>query len=277
MGLKTFCRTCEFYMIDLAQKAKEIRDKLVTISCRQKINHLGSCLSCVDILVVLYYSILNLSESNRDRFLLGKGHAANTLYAILNDLNIIQKKDLDNIANDGYLLDEHPVFGLADGIECTSGSLGHALSIGLGLALSAKIKKQEFNAFVLMGDGEINEGTVWEAAMLAPIHKLNNLIAIIDYNKLQGTGCSNDIMKLSPLKDKWLAFGWNTYEIDGHNIDELNNIFKKIKTSRNEKPLVIIANTIKGKGVSFMENDNNWHYRIPTEKEVSKARSELYN
>ena len=268
-------------MIDLIEKSKKIREKLITISCEQKINHLGSCLSCVDILVALYYSTMNISLQNvessiRDRFLLGKGHAANTLYAILCDLGFFPEEYLVKIAVEGYPLDEHPVLNAIPGIEGTSGSLGHSLSLGMGLALSAKIKKENFRTYVLMGDGEINEGTVWEAAMFAPIHKLNNLVAIIDYNKFQGTGLSNEIMQLSPLKEKWKAFGWETYEVNGHDVYGLSNLFKKIPESK-DKPVVVIANTIKGKGVSFMENDNNWHYRIPTVDELNEARSEIYS
>jgi transketolase len=263
-------------MIDLVQKAKELRDKLITISHNQKINHLGSCLSCVDILVVLYYSILNLSGDDRDRFLLGKGHAANTLYSILEDLGLLKTDYIDNIAVEGYPLDEHPVLNTVELIEATSGSLGHALSIGVGLALSAKIRKQQFHTYVLMGDGEINEGSVWEAAMMAPVHKLSNLTAIIDYNKLQGTGRTNEIMQMEPLAEKWSSFGWDVFEIDGHDICEIMKTFKLIN-SRARKPSVIVANTIKGKGISFMEDDNNWHYRIPTAEEVNKVRKELYS
>ena len=252
------------------------RLKLLEISNRNKIAHLGSCLSCIDILTVLYKKILNIDpnnpfDDNRDRLLLSKGHAANSLYVILAESGFFSKELLNTIGlKDG--LDEHPTYLKLPGIESSSGSLGHGLSIGSGISLAGKIMKSKSRTIVLMSDGECNEGSVWEAAMFSAKHKLNNLTAIIDFNKWQATGRSCDVMELQPLKDKWSSFGWEAVEIDGHDFEQLINVLSFESVN---KPLVIIANTVKGKGISFMEDDNNWHYRIPTIDEINKAKKEL--
>ena len=253
--------------------ARKIRFEIINMSYRSKAPHLASSLSCTDIVTVLYEKILKINKKNRlntDKFILSKGHAATSLYAILSYKKYFNKKELLNYAKKGSLLEEHPNPKI-NGVEAPTGSLGHGLPIGCGIALAAKIKKYKFRTFVLLGDGECNEGSVWEAAMFASAKRLNNLIAIIDYNKWQGTGKSNEIMSLRPLQAKWKSFGWSVANIDGHNHKTLYKVLRK----KYGKPTVVIANTTKGKGVSFMEDDNNWHYRIPTLNEVKIAKKEL--
>lgn len=258
--------------------AKQIRLTLCDVSNKTKTPHLGSCLSCVDILVALYWHSLKVdplmpTNSNRDYFLLGKGHAASALYTTLAYKGFFPVHDLYLHGATDSMFEEHPGVHSPPGVDTVSGSLGHALSLASGMALSCQIQNKPNRFFVLMGDGELNEGTVWEAAMFSAGKKLNNLVAIVDFNKLQGTGESCDIMHLEPLEEKWRAFGWYTVRIDGHNITELVNTLEVAQ--QQDKPVCIIADTIKGKGVSFMENDNNWHYRIPTQDEVDQVKQEL--
>ena len=243
-----------------------------------KTAHLASSLSCIDIISVLYFSILNLSNKNknninRDRFILSKGHAATALYGALNYKGIISNNKIKNYTKKGSLLEEHPNPKLS-GVEAATGSLGHGLSIANGLALGAKLRNKDFKIFVLMSDGECNEGSVWEACLFGAANKLNNLIAIVDYNKWQATGKTKDILNLGSLTAKFKSFGWNTYEIDGHNHKQILTKLKLAK-SNTKSPSVIIANTIKGKGISFMEDNNNWHYRSPNYDELLKCKKEL--
>jgi transketolase len=186
----------------------------------------------------------------------------------------ISDETLATYAKSGGLLPEHPVYRSAPGIEATSGSLGHGLPLGLGIAVAARIHKIDYRVYVVMSDGETNEGTVWEAAMLAPAQDLDNLAVIVDCNQWQATGRSRDITGISSLKDKFEAFGWSSCDIDGHDVNALVEVLQKVPDGSG-KPVAIIAHTIKGKGVSFMEDDNNWHYRIPNEKEVKKALQEI--
>lgn len=265
---------------ELKRLASQIRGELVEMSHRAGTAHLGSSLSCVDILVAAYWNILNLdpqnaSDPNRDRFILSKGHAASALYATLAYRGFFPKEELLSFTQDGSAFPEHPAPRARPGIEAATGSLGHGLPIGLGLAMAAKIQNRPYRVYVLMSDGECNEGSVWEAAMLAPAQKISKLAVIIDYNKWQATGRSNEIMSLSSLREKWDAFGWDTIELDdGHDIAALTDAMRDIPTP-DGKPLAIIANTVKGKGISFMEDDNNWHYRSPNAEEVQKAKKEL--
>jgi len=254
-----------------------IRADIVEMSHRAKAAHLASALSCVDILAVLYLSILDLDSnspqsSDRDKFILSKGHAATALYSILAHKKIIDRKDLLNYGEKGSLLEEHPTPKLK-GVEAATGSLGHGLPIANGVALANKIMKKKFKVFVLMSDGECNEGSVWEAAMFAAQHKLQNLTAFVDFNKWQATGRSKEILKLEPLAEKWISFGWDVIEVDGHDHQQIIEGIQK--NNNNNSPKMIIAHTIKGKGVSFMEDDNNWHYRIPTKDDVKAAKMEL--
>lgn len=257
-----------------------MRGDLVEMSYSADAMHLGSSLSCVEIFVALYQGgCLNLDPKNpcaatRDRVILSKGHASMTFYMALADAGFFPKDLLKTFNKTGSHLTEHPNIGALPGLEVTTGSLGHGLSLGLGMALASRIQYLPFKVFVIMSDGECNEGSVWEAAMLAPAQKLENLIVIIDFNRWQATGRSEEIMALNPLKEKWESFGWNAYDVDGHDVSALIRILSATP-DKPGKPTAIIAHTVKGKGISFMEDDNNWHYRIPNAEEVKKAKEEL--
>jgi len=264
---------------DLEYISRLIRGKLVKISNKARTPHLGSSLSCVDILVAAYWSVLNINskkpaDPNRDRLIFSKGHAATTLYQVLNMRGYFSDEILESYAKPGGVLPEHPIYKSVPGIEATSGSLGHGLPIGLGMALAAKIKKNSYKVYVLMSDGECNEGSVWEAAMLAPALNLENLVLVVDFNRWQATGRSQEITAISPLKDKFEAFGWSSFDVDGHDINALEDVLEKVPNSSG-RPVAVIAHTVKGKGISFMEDDNNWHYRIPNEEEVKASLMEL--
>ena len=256
--------------------ASQLRYKAVQMSFRSKAAHLASSLSCIDILTILYEKILKINpkkkDYKRDRFILSKGHAAGALYATLAHKGFFNKSKLYSYGSKDSLLEEHPNPKL-NGIEAPTGSLGHGLPVGCGMALSAKILKLNFRTFVLLGDGECNEGSIWEAAMAAPNFKLNNLYAIIDKNNFQQTGSNKEIMNVASLKDKWSSFGWHTVELDGHNIEALYNFFND--SGKINKPKAIIAHTIKGKGFSFSENNNDWHHSILTKSFYDKALKEL--
>ncbi len=259
--------------------AKEVRKQILDIIYQTRSPHIGSCFSMVEILVALYFRILsvfpeNANNPNRDRFILSKGHGCPALCAVLAKKGILSKKVFDLISKDGGLIGTHPDRNVEQGIEITSGSLGHGLSLGVGMALAAKNDKKNYRVFVFLGDGELEEGSNWEAIMFAAHHKLDNLIAIVDYNKLQILGRVSDVMKLEPLRDKWRSFGWEVKEVNGHNFKKLLSVFKKIPF-KSEKPSVVIANTIKGKGVSFMENELRWHDRCPNDEEYKKALEEI--
>lgn len=254
--------------------------RLVEASHRTSAPHLGSCLSCVDILTALYFGVLRVDPSDpsnkaRDRFILSKGHAAPALYWTLAMRGFFPETDMDRFCADGSVLNEHPPApGYLSGVEAATGSLGHGLPLGLGMALAAKIGNSDYRVFALLSDGECNEGSVWEGAMFAPAHNLERLAVIVDFNKWQATGRSEEVMALSPLVDKWRAFGWNASEVDGHDVGKLVELLSQVPDGSG-KPVAIIAHTVKGKGISFMEDDNNWHYRIPTAEEVERARREL--
>ncbi|MGJ8682425.1 transketolase [Paraglaciecola sp.] len=263
---------------ELEKLAANVRYELVRLSQQNGVPHLACALSCVDILAVLYGSVMKVDGSQpelqeRDLFYLGKGHACAALYAMLAHRGYFPLELLNTLGKDGSILEEHPGVNAPPGIEHVSGSLGHALSLATGRALASKIQRKPSKHFVLVGDGETNEGTIWEAALFAPAHKLDNLTVIVDFNKLQGTGRSCEIMSLEPMEDKWRSFGWETIRVDGHNIQQLEQSFNLERDS--SKPLAIIADTVKGKGISFMHDDNNWHYRIPTLDEVKLAKLEL--
>jgi transketolase len=264
----------------LAKLAAILRARIIETSANTGTPHLGSCLSCVDILTALYFSVLRVDVSNprdpgRDRCILSKGHGAMGLFHVLAERGFYPLSDLDRYGEDGGVFAEHPPTPdhLA-GIEAATGSLGHGLPLGLGMALAGRIQDQSYNVYAVLGDGECNEGSVWESAMLAASQKVSNLCVIIDFNKWQATGRSREVMELDPLAEKWRAFGWNAVEVDGHNFDELLSAIAQFP-NENSQPTAIIAHTVKGKGASFMEDDNNWHYRIPTAEEVVKSKIEL--
>ena len=263
----------------LRKTAAEIRGKLVEMSHKAETPHLGGSLSCVDILVAAYWGVLNIDAKKamdpaRDRFIFSKGHAATALYTTLAKKGFVPYELLETYAEAGSPLCEHPGPHCIPGVEAATGSLGHGLPIAVGMALSARIQNQKHRVFALLSDGECEEGSVWEAAMFAGAQKLGSLTAIVDYNKWQATGRSNEVMALAPLAEKWRAFGWHAVELDGHNIEELIHALK-LAPQHSGRPVAIVANTVKGKGVSFMEDDNNWHYRTPTADEVVAARKEL--
>ena len=258
--------------------ASSLRLDIIKMSNRAKAPHLASSLSCIDIVITLYEKVLKIfpkrpKNSTRDRFILSKGHAATSLYVTLAYKGFFPKKDLLNYTKKNSVLEEHPNQSVK-GVETATGSLGHGLPVACGMALSGKIKKLKYKTIVLLGDGECNEGTVWESAMFASAKKLNNLFVIIDQNGWQGIGKTDEILNIRLLKEKWKSFGWNCFEINGHNY---NQIEKAFKNKKNNKPTAIIAKTIKGKAISFMEDDNNWHYRIPTKEEVELSKKELSN
>lgn len=265
-------------MVDSKQYIiNQIRSQLVEVSLRNKVPHLACSLSCVEILYALFFEIMRINPGEpkwpgRDRFLLGKGHAAAALYSVLGFRGFFAKNDIFELGKNGSMFEEHPGIHSPPGVENISGSLGHALGLATGMAKAAKIKGLNNHFYVLVGDGELNEGTNWEAALFAPAHQLDNLTVIIDFNKLQGTGASCEIMQLEDMEKKWSSFGWCTSRVDGHNLSELTNA---LAVREDSKPRAIVADTIKGAGISFMEADNNWHYRIPTEEELIKVNQEL--
>ncbi|KQZ01897.1 transketolase [Pseudolabrys sp. Root1462] len=265
----------------LRKQAAELRGEVIGMSHKTGSAHLASCLSCIDILTAAYWHALNIdpakpTDDGRDRFILSKGHAAMAIYATLAHRGYFPRDLLETYTKDGGKLAEHPPANMLPGIEAATGSLGHGLPIANGHALSAKVKDKgaNYRVFALMSDGECNEGSVWEAAMFASAQKLANLCVIVDYNKWQATARSNETLQLSPLREKWESFGWDAYEIDGHDIGAVATALADVPNG-SSKPVAFIANTVKGKGVSFMEDDNNWHYRAPTAEEVVKARQEL--
>ena len=259
--------------------ARKIRAKVVEMSHNAQASHLASSLSCIDILVALLWGLMKLDPKQpedpaRDRLILSKGHAAQALYASLAYRGYFKLDELSQYNQNGGSMPEHPGPHSAPGVEAATGSLGHGLSIAAGISLAAKINKFDYNTYVVLGDGECNEGSIWEAALFASTQKLGNLNVVIDFNKWQGTGRSTEIMSINPFREKWQSFGWNAIDCDGHSIDEIIASISNPKHT-SDKPTAVIAHTKKGKGVSFMEDDNNWHYRIPNEHEVALALREL--
>ncbi|MEW6409356.1 MAG: transketolase [Nitrospirota bacterium] len=262
---------------DFISLSKKIRKSILHLIYKTKSPHIGPSFSVVEILVALYFKVLNVSHENmhnpdRDRFILSKGHACAALYAVLVERGFLSKNAFEGFAVNGGTLEQHPTRNLNCGIEITTGSLGHGLSIGTGMALAGKVDNRKYKVYVLLSDGELNEGSVWEAIMFAGHHRLNNLIALVDYNKMQALGCTRDIIDLEPLNEKWRSFGWHVQEIDGH---DFKQIFDVLNSLSPEKPNVIILHTVKGKGVSFMENQLLWHYRAPDDGEYKLALKEL--
>ena len=264
----------------LQSRARNIRARIIETSARTSTPHLGSCLSCVDILVAIYFDVLRIdpdkpSDPSRDRFILSKGHGAPALFQVLAQRGFYPESDLDSYGQDGSVFAEHPPTpDHLPGIEAATGSLGHGLPIGLGMAIASRIQERPYRVYCVLGDGECNEGSIWEAAMMASAQKVSNLCVVVDFNKWQATDRSRDVLNLDPLADKWRAFGWHAIEVDGHDISAILDTLLSFPAN-DGRPLAIIAHTVKGKGVSFMEDDNNWHYRIPTTDEVAAAKREL--
>ncbi len=263
----------------LQKKINYVKFKIIENSHFSKTPHLASCLSCTDIIMYLYYEIMNINKQNylspnRDRFILSKGHAAPALFQILAIKGFYNENKLKNYGKDGSLFGEHPPKpNLLPGIEASTGSLGHGLPIAVGIALGAKIQKKTFKTYVLVGDGECGEGTIWESAIIAAANDLDNLFVIIDYNKWQATNKINEVMGSIDFKKKWKSFNWDVYNVKGNDISKIDKVFNNLK--KNKKPKLILSDSIKGHGVKFMQNDNNWHYRIPTIDEVNKSKKIL--
>ena len=240
--------------------------------------HFGGALSITEIVATLFAYQMKIDKKNpkweeRDRFILSKGHACLAYYAALCEVGYISNNELKTFEQNDTNLLGHPVINRDLGIDFSNGSLGMGLSLGIGVAISSKRKKKNFNVYVIVGDGECNEGSIWEGAMAAPNFNLDNLYVIIDKNNFQQTGSNKEIMNVGNLKDKWSSFGWHTVELDGHNVKDLYNFFQENKNIK--KPKAIIANTIKGKGFSFSENNNDWHHSILSKSFYEKAIKEL--
>ncbi len=248
--------------------SRNIRKKILRITHIAQSAHIASSFSIVDIITVLYLNIINRNSQNT--FILSKGHACLAHYCLLNELGIISNKILNSYGKNNSILMSHSSHKVK-GVEFSSGSLGHGLPVATGIAMSNLMKKKKERVFVLLSDGELNEGSNWESILFAAHQKLKNLVVVIDYNKIQSLDFVKKTIRLDPLKEKFLSFGCNVVSIDGHNHKQILNAFKK-KTS---KPLIIVANTIKGKGISFMENKVLWHYRPPNEIELYKGLKEL--
>lgn len=263
----------------LKKIANNIRIDVVTNSSLNKIPHLGSCLSVIDILVFLYFYVTNLNKksfntNNRDKIILSKGHSAPALFSVLKHKKLLPF-DLEKEYKKIYsIVGEHPPTpSEIYSIEAATGSLGHGFSMSIGMALAKKIKKNKSKVFCIVGDGEINEGVIWEGAMFASKQKLDNFFVFIDFNKWQATDRSTNILDIDNLNLKWNSFGWSSKTVNGHSYGEIDNAVKYLEKTK--KPKVIICNTIKGKGISFMEDDNNWHYRTPNKSELEIAIQEL--
>ena len=259
--------------------AVKIRMHIIDMLYRSKSGHPGGSLSAVDALVVLYYEYMNHNPKNpldpdRDRFILSKGHAAPALYAILAEQGYFSIQELQKIRTINCMLQGHPACLYTPGIEASTGSLGHGLSIANGVALAGRLDKKDYQVYVMMGDGETNEGQIWEAAAAASHYKLDNLTAFIDRNFLQIDGNTEDVMRLESVVDRWTAFGWNAVEIDGHNIRDILRALQETNKCTHQ-PSVIVLDTVKGKGVSFMENNVDFHGVPPNEMEHRLAMEEL--
>ncbi len=263
----------------LKEKASNVRKDIVQMICAAKSGHPGGSLSAADIVTALYFDEMNIDPANpkmegRDRFVLSKGHAAPVIYAALAERGYFSKDLLGTLRQYGSILQGHPDMKKVPGVEISTGSLGQGLSVANGMALSAKISKEDFRTYVLMGDGELQEGQIWEAAMTAAHYKLDNICAFVDFNNLQIDGNVDKVMGVEPLDKKWEAFGWNVLKIDGHDMEAILDALAKAKECKG-KPTVVIAETTKGKGVSFMENVCGFHGVAPTEEETAKAVAEL--
>jgi transketolase len=248
----------------------------MSLSAGSASSHFGGALSCVDIVAVLFqnlinYNINNYREITRDRFILSKGHACMSLYSVLKEIGIISEEEMLTFEKSNSFLLGHPVKNLEKGIELSTGSLGMGLSMSMGIALGLKKNQINSKVYVIIGDGECNEGSIWEVALSAPKFNLDNFCVILDRNNFQQTGSGKDILDLNPIKEKWKSFNWDVLEIDGHNYLEIYNSL--IETCK--KPKIIIANTIKGKGFSFSENNNDWHHKILTNNQYQEALMEL--
>jgi transketolase len=263
---------------DAQDFARRIRAHALRMVYRAKASHIGSCLSIADILATLYTQVLRIdplqpNDQTRDRFILSKGHAAAILYAALAERGFFPTTELDTYCEKGARLTGHVSHGVP-GIEVSTGSLGHGLPIAVGTALGLRAQGKFARVFCLLSDGECDEGSNWEAILFAPHHKLDNLVVIVDFNKIQSFGRVSEVLELEPFAEKWRAFNWNVVEVDGHDIAALTATFAAVPAIP-DRPTVVIAHTVKGKGVSFMEDKLEWHYKSPSDDQLKQALAEL--
>ena len=254
------------------------RKRLMEVVYNAKAGHIGGDLSCLNVMTALYSGIMNISpaqvkDPNRDRFILSKGHCMESLYTVLESRGFIKPELTDTLGKFGSVLSGHPTIDV-NGIEVCSGALGHGLSIGVGMALAAKMDKRSYKTFVMMGDGEQGEGSIYEAAMAGHQYKLDNLVAIIDRNHLQISGNTEDVMALDSIRERWSAFGWDVKEMNGDDMQSILDTFASIDYA-NRKPHLLVSNTTKGFGVSYMENVASWHHGMPNEEQYQQAIAEI--
>lgn len=266
-------------MESLKKYANQLRVHIINMLTESGSGHPGGSLSAADLLTYLYFKEMNVNSENkddpkRDRFVLSKGHAAPVLYATLAMKGFFSVQELKNLRRMGSFLQGHPDMKKVPGVDMSTGSLGQGFSAAVGIGLGCKIDRESYRVYALLGDGELQEGIVWEAAMAASHYKLDNLVAIIDNNGLQIDGPNDEVIKVDPLKEKWKSFGWNVIEIDGHSFSDMEKAFANARATKGQ-PTAIIAKTIKGKGVSFMENQVGWHGVVPSQAEREKAIQEL--
>ena len=265
--------------LSTAELARRIRQHSVRMTGKANASSIASSLSAADIVAAIYNKALRCDPerpdwSERDRFIMSKGHACTALYAVLAECGFFPLEWLEGYYQDGSPLSGHVTHQNIPGIEVSTGSLGHGLGVGAGMALAAKRDGNPARVLCLLGDGECDEGSVWEAALFAPQHRLDNLVAIVDYNKFQAMGRVKDVLDLDPLAGKWRTFGWATRELDGHDIPALEGAMREVPYETG-RPTCIVAHTVKGKGVAFMENDLQWHYRAPLGDDMVRALAEL--
>lgn len=268
-------------LAELQDIAKRVRREIIEMTGAAKSGHPGGSLSAVELVVELYFDFMKIDPKNpakpdRDRFILSKGHAAPVLYAVMAEAGYAETPlaALNTLRKLGSVYQGHPDVRFIHALEASTGSLGEGLSLGIGMGLAARLDHNPSRTYVMLGDGEIQEGQIWEAAMSGAFHKIDNVVAIVDYNRIQLDGFVKDIMEVEPLADKWRAFGWHTLEIDGHDLVAIRKAFDDAAATKG-KPTCIVAHTIKGKGVSFMENNPKFHGTAPTADEVKLALQEL--
>src|SRR5699024_5599598 len=264
----------------IKDKAKMSRLNTIDLISKAKSGHYGSSFSSSEIFATLYYHVLNYDSKNpdwsdRDRFVMGKGHAAVGVYPILADVGFFPKEELETYTQLGSPFGDHPDMTKINRIDFSSGSIGHGISVVVGMTLGARLDEKGYRTYIIMGDVELQEGQVWEAAMSASKFKLGNLIAIVDNNKGTVDGFTEELMNVNPIKEKWESFGWNVIHVDGHDVEEFIDIFDNLPSTDSEKPTAIICNTIPGKGVSFMENGYEWHVANLGEGDIEKAIEEI--
>ncbi len=265
----------------LEERARHVRLETIRLIAIAKVGHYSSTFSCAELFATLYYDAMRLRHGeprwpDRDRFLMGKGHAAVGLYPLLADWGFFPKELLDGYTRLGNPLGDHPDMTKVPGVDFSSGSIGHALSAGLGMVMGGRMMGRRFDVYVMLGDGEMQEGQVWEAAMAAAHQKAGNLIAIVDRNGYQLDGQVDEVMGIEPLADKWRAFGWEVHEVDGHDVSALATLFRRLKQEQTrEKPVCVIAKTLKGKGVGYMEREAGWHLGYLAPEDEAAAIAEI--